>query len=142
MPAKRLYRSRKERVIAGVCGGLAEYFDIDPALVRLIVLLLAFANGIGFLFYFVAWLVIPLEPVERQDSGSSEGGGEGGVQPPVEPHEKRDSRLWVGIILIVTGVIFLMGNYMPWLSWSNLWPLILVAVGIYLIVGDKERSER
>ena len=141
MPAKRLYRSRKNRVIAGVCGGLAEYLDIDPALVRLIVLLLAFANGIGFVFYFVAWLVIPQEPVERRDSALSEETGEGGVQYSVDPHEKRNSRIWVGIILIVTGVIFLMSNYMPWLSWSNLWPLILVAVGIYLIVGNKEEAE-
>jgi len=124
-----------------VCGGLAEYLDIDPALVRLIVLLLAFANGIGFVFYFVAWLVIPQEPVERRDSALSEETGEGGVQYSVDPHEKRNSRIWVGIILIVTGVIFLMSNYMPWLSWSNLWPLILVAVGIYLIVGNKEEAE-
>ncbi len=124
-----------------MCGGLAEYLDIDPALVRLIVLLLAFANGIGFVFYFVAWLVIPQEPVERRDSALSEETGEGGVQYSVDPHEKRNSRIWVGIILIVTGVIFLMSNYMPWLSWSNLWPLILVAVGIYLIVGNKEEAE-
>ncbi len=124
-----------------MCGGLAEYLDIDPALVRLIVLLLAFANGIGFIFYFVAWLVIPQEPVERRDSALSEETGEGGVQYSVDPHEKRNSRIWVGIILIVTGVIFLMSNYMPWLSWSNLWPLILVAVGIYLIVGNKEEAE-
>lgn len=124
-----------------MCGGLAEYLDIDPALVRLIVLLLAFANGIGFVFYFVAWLVIPQEPVERRDSALSEETGEGGVQYSVDSHEKRNSRIWVGIILIVTGVIFLMSNYMPWLSWSNLWPLILVAVGIYLIVGNKEEAE-
>lgn len=56
---KRLQRSRHNRMIAGVCGGVAEYFDIDPTIVRLIWVLLGFAYGSGLLAYVIAWVIIP-----------------------------------------------------------------------------------
>lgn len=68
---KRLYRSRKNRMIAGVCGGVAEYFGIDPIIVRLIALVMLFFVGGGFLLYIIGWIVIPQRPVsftmERND---------------------------------------------------------------------------
>lgn len=57
---KRLYRSRKDRIIAGVCGGIGEYFEIDPTLIRLVWLLLGL-TGAGIVAYIVAWIVIPEE---------------------------------------------------------------------------------
>lgn len=59
--AKKLYRS-KERKIAGVCNGLAEYFDVDPTLVRVIAVISIFWGGAGGLAYLVAWLMIPNSP--------------------------------------------------------------------------------
>jgi phage shock protein C len=56
---KRLYRSNEHRMIAGVCGGLAEYFDMDPTIVRLIVVAAALAAGTGVLAYILAWIIIP-----------------------------------------------------------------------------------
>ncbi len=58
---KRLYRSRSDRMIWGVCGGLAEYFNIDPTVVRIIAVLLIFANGLGILAYLLMAIVVPLE---------------------------------------------------------------------------------
>ncbi|MHB0870058.1 MAG: PspC domain-containing protein [Chloroflexota bacterium] len=62
---RRLYRSRDHRMIAGVCGGIAEYFDIDPTVVRLIWVLLTLITGLvpGVLLYFIFWAVIPPEAV-------------------------------------------------------------------------------
>jgi phage shock protein PspC (stress-responsive transcriptional regulator) len=60
--AKKLYRSRKNRVIAGICGGLAEYFDIDLIIVRLITLILVLSFGAGLIAYIIAWIVVPEEP--------------------------------------------------------------------------------
>jgi phage shock protein C len=60
--AKKFYRSRKNRVIAGICGGLAEYFDVDPIIVRLITLILVLSAGGGLLAYVIAWIVVPEEP--------------------------------------------------------------------------------
>ena len=59
---KRLYRSRESRMIAGVCGGLAEYFDMDPTIVRLIVVAAALAAGGGILAYILAWIIVPERP--------------------------------------------------------------------------------
>ena len=59
---KRLYRSRSEKKLAGVCGGLAAYLGVDPVIPRLVWVLFALAGGIGILAYLVCWLVIPQEP--------------------------------------------------------------------------------
>lgn len=64
---KRLYRSRTDKKIAGVCGGLAKYFDIDPIIIRLIWLFSIFCGGTGVLLYIIAWIVIPLEPAYMQN---------------------------------------------------------------------------
>lgn len=58
--AKRLYRSRNDRMIAGVCGGLAEYFDVDPVVVRLIAVILLLPGGLpGLVPYVILWIVVP-----------------------------------------------------------------------------------
>jgi phage shock protein C len=64
---KRLYRSRTDKKIAGICGGLAQYFDIDPVIVRLCWLLFVLLGGSGIILYIIAWIVIPLEPGLIQD---------------------------------------------------------------------------
>jgi phage shock protein PspC (stress-responsive transcriptional regulator) len=64
---KRLYRSRDDRMIAGVCGGLGEYFDIDPTLVRLIFVFGAFITGSGlFWAYLIMMLIVPEEPAASE----------------------------------------------------------------------------
>lgn len=65
--AKRLYRSTKDRKIAGVCGGLAEYFDIDPVIVRIIAIILLLPGGFpGFVPYVILWILIPKNPGEGE----------------------------------------------------------------------------
>ena len=61
MPAKKLYRSFTQKMVAGVCGGLAEYFDIDVSIIRLIFIAIALASALipMFIFYIIAWIVIP-----------------------------------------------------------------------------------
>jgi len=56
---KKLYRSKTNRIIAGVCGGLGEYFNVDPTIVRLIWILFSLALGAGIITYIIAWLIIP-----------------------------------------------------------------------------------
>ena len=59
---KRLYRSRSERWLAGVCGGIGDYFDIDATVIRILFVLFALVFGSGLLFYLILWILIPLEP--------------------------------------------------------------------------------
>jgi len=59
---KKLWRSRTDRKIAGVCGGLGDYFQVDSLWIRLIFVLFFLAGGAAFLVYLVMWLLVPLEP--------------------------------------------------------------------------------
>lgn len=63
--SKKLYRSRSDAMIGGVCAGIAEYFDIDPTLVRLVWAILILVYGTGFLAYLVAWIIIPPAPYQK-----------------------------------------------------------------------------
>jgi len=59
---KRIYRSKKDRILGGVCGGIGNYFNVDPVLVRVVWAVSFFAGGIGLLGYLLAWIIIPEEP--------------------------------------------------------------------------------
>ena len=79
MASHRLYRSRRDKVIAGVCGGLAQYFEVDATLVRIIFAILFFSGGVAIPLYGALWLVMPKEP--RSDwSGFGAGPIPGGGQ--------------------------------------------------------------
>jgi phage shock protein C len=69
---KRLYRSQKERMIGGVCGGLGEFFEVDPIIFRLIFVLMLLGAGSGVLVYIVMMLIIPEEPIEIEPVENSE----------------------------------------------------------------------
>ena len=158
---KRLYRSRSDRMIWGVCGGLAKYFDIEPTIIRIIAVLLIFANGLGILAYIILAIVVPLEGsratepketvqenVEEMKQTATELGreirstfaGEAGNAEEVAKVRHRGRNL-LGIILIVIGVLFLLGSFdlFWWFRWGYLWPLILVAIGVLIIVGARRR---
>lgn len=59
---KRLYRSRENKMLGGVCAGLGEYLDLDPTLIRLVMIIAVFGAGAGLLAYLIAWVLIPIEP--------------------------------------------------------------------------------
>ncbi len=67
---ERLYRSRTDKIIAGIAGGLAKYFKLDPAIIRIIFVLLLFFDGIGVILYIILWIAIPFEAVETFESAS------------------------------------------------------------------------
>lgn len=62
---KRLYRSSRDKMLGGVCSGLGEYFNIDPTLIRLAVIIAVFGAGAGLLAYLIAWVIIPINPDEK-----------------------------------------------------------------------------
>ena len=158
---KRLYRSRSDRMISGVCGGLAEYFDIDPTIVRLIAVLLVFLNGVGILAYLIMAIIVPLEGsksappkdairenVEEIKETATKLGHEirstfaaDEDKPEAENKTQHHGRNIIGVVLIVVGILFLLGSFglFRWLGWSTLWPLILVAIGVLIIIGARRK---
>ena len=80
---KKLYRSKKDHMIAGVCGGIAEYFDVDSTLVRLLVVLFAILGGSGILFYIISWIIIPKKSEQVSDDKFEK------IEEPKEKIKKR-----------------------------------------------------
>jgi len=129
---KRVYRSTTEKVIGGVCGGLGEYFGIDPTWVRVLFVLSIFANGVGLLAYLIGWIVIP-----RQSEPGGEAAGPGD-QPATALKSQaqrmhRGAGFLPGIILVVLGMVFLFDRAFYWFDFDYIWPLVLVGIGVILI---------
>ena len=146
---KRLYRSAKSKVFGGVAGGIAEYFDIDPIIIRLLFVIIAFAGGGGAIVYLILWIALPLEPITpftmNMGSGEPYNAGNPGEQSttdfstgtsnPFEVPVKSENRngLIGGIVLISLGMIFLANRFIPNINFHDLWPLALVVLGGVLI---------
>ena len=135
---RRLYRSRKKSIIAGVCGGIAEYFEVDPTIVRLLWVIMAFVHGLGVIAYIVAWIIIPERPEGKYDGEHGEAEHGEKVRPDSRTHgEKvtgRANARFIGLALIMLGAWFLVRNFMPWVEFDRWWPLILVAIGVALLI--------
>lgn len=147
MENKRLFRSQKNSVIGGVCGGLGNYFDTDPIIFRALFVITFFAVGSGILVYIVLWIITPLESVPffkpadsaAQDEPVKEEFKSENMED--QKKQKNDGSLWGGIILIVLGGIFLIDRFVQDIDFGDLWPLILVAVGVILISKSFQKSK-
>lgn len=125
---KRVYRSNKDAMLFGVCGGLAEYFEIDPTIVRVIFVLMAL-GGFGIVAYIICALVIPERKNTSPDDGyryQEEGTG-----------KKTDSSILIGILLIGCGIVAYAHKFVPGFSYDLLWPATMIAVGAFVIVKKR-----
>ncbi len=132
----RLYRSRKDKVIAGVCGGIADYLNIDPVWVRLVAILALFAEGAGFLAYIIAWILIPEEPKGDAAKADAKAGGKADTDPVAAEKKvsRRGGNVLAGVVIVLLGLAFLMKQIFPVIGWNYIWPAGLIAMGIYLLV--------
>ncbi|MFI7542233.1 PspC domain-containing protein [Actinoplanes sp. NPDC049599] len=119
-PVRRLRRSRGDRVLGGVCGGLGRYFDVDPVLLRIAAIALVLASGAGVLAYVIAWIVIP------------DGTGE---PEPAPPRSATDPLSWyLGLLLIALGGVLLLRLLVPWFDATLIWPLVIILAGVLVLV--------
>lgn len=144
---RKLYRSRKDRVIAGVCGGVADYFKIDPVWVRIVWVLAIFAKGLGVVAYVLCWLLIPerewspAEAAAVKDEAAEGAAGEGAkAETPGEEHRtswfpfsSSEPRVVIGVILIVLGCIFGLMAFVPFMSSQAFWAIVLIVLGLALL---------
>jgi len=136
---KKLKRSRSNKVIGGVCGGIGEYFDIDPVFVRIIVVLLAMGtHGVGFMAYIIAMIIMPKDEVEFR---VNEQGETVQVEDAPVVHSSWNKYL-PGMILIFVGVIWLIQENFYWFHWDEFWPLALILGGLFMIFRKKDKTEK
>jgi phage shock protein C len=150
MEPKKLFRSQTNSVIAGVCGGLAEYFDIDPVLVRVIFVLLLLFGGGGLLIYIILWIVTPQKPISFDSAhfaqfskDNPETAKEPGQEETNEPktYKYRGSMIG-GVILVTLGILFLLDEFIPHLDFGRLWPVLLIIIGTVLIGNTINRNKK
>ncbi|MBK9247766.1 MAG: PspC domain-containing protein [Ignavibacteria bacterium] len=137
---QRAYRSKQNKVVGGVCAGLAEYFDIDPVLLRIGFAVAFFVYGTGFLLYIILMIALPNKEdlpgyIPESDTPLAD-------KPSYQPRDKSKRNLMGGILLIVFGLIFLAENFIPNVNFEDLWPLLLVAFGATIIWNSFQRSSR
>jgi phage shock protein C len=136
---KRLFRSKKQRVIGGVCGGIGEYFGVDPVIIRLAWILFCLAGGAGVLFYIIAWIVIP----PATDYVDVQSVPPGGAQPsasttPVSssgyPGALTIALAVLGAVLVMYGIFTLSSSYFRFLSVYMI-PASLILLGCIIVGG-------
>jgi phage shock protein C len=136
---RRLYRCRENRVIAGVASGVAEFFGLDPTLVRVLWFLSIFVGGVSLLLYIGLAIIVPLEPVA---AGASVAPAE-----PIEAHRHGPggSGRWLtffGIALILLGGLALLNAVLPTIATGRfLWPVFIIGMGAVLVFGAMRRDE-
>lgn len=146
---KKLYRSRNDRIISGVCGGVAEYFSVDTTLIRLLWVITVLFAGTGVLAYILCIIIIPEEPMgklnKKENINSDEDieeteYSEMKIDETVEK-EKMSGNTIVGLAFIFLGLMFFARKILGWFGvtymWDLFWPAILVFMGLYLILKKK-----
>ena len=157
----RLERSTTNKVVAGVCGGIAEYLQVDPTLVRVFFVLgTIFTGGLGLLGYIVLVVLMPLpgQPVpfvKNSDVTTSTVEGAANSDPdapapalapaaaprPADPEAAERNRAAFGIVLIALGAICLLSNagLFRLVRWDLAWPLVFIAIGVLLLAQRVRR---
>ena len=132
---KRLERSRRNRVIAGVCAGLADYFNIDIALMRVLFFVALLCGSFGFWMYVILWIVVPEENILTQGESID-------ITPQNEPsgNKSKNGALIASLILIFIGLIALADNFM-YIGWIwKLWPVALIIAGTVILVNALNKN--
>ena len=147
---RRLYRCRENRVLAGVAAGVAEFFDLDPTLVRLLWFLSIFVGGLGILLYIGMAIIVPLEPagaVPAPETAPVLGAAHNHAAGASEGHRHGRAgsgrvAMFLGFALILFGGLALLDLALPdlGLSWRQLWPVLIIGLGGLLIAGALRRE--
>jgi phage shock protein C len=159
---RRLYRCRHDQRIAGVASGIAEYFDADPTIVRILWVLSIFVGGFGLLLYIAMAIIVPLEPEQgfigvgsQADAPTGEATGEAGLTtspagsqsaPSGHRHVSRGGNgrgsMFVGMALVLFGALALVDAYLP--AWADhgrfLWPAFILGIGAILVINAVRRE--
>jgi len=125
---KKLYRSDRNKVLAGVCGGIGEYFSVDPVIIRLLAVVFCLMGGAGILAYIIAIFIIPARP-----SGSEFSYGEEAAAEPGNKQNTKAAAVTLGIILILLGGLVMLRYLIPWVPGDVIFAGCLVVAGIYFI---------
>jgi len=145
---KKLYRSKNEKVIAGVAGGLGEYFETDPVLFRIMFVFLVLWGGAGILFYLILMFIIPKEGgqsakeiIQEAADSLKDKAQEMAGQIKQETQEIKKQSWWasrrhfLGVLVMLAGLIFLLNQLFPirFLRFNFIWPVVVILIGFFVV---------
>ena len=150
---KNLQRSRDKKVFAGIAGGLGNYLDIDPVIIRIVFVLITIFHGFGLLVYIIMWIVIPEEPFNnsffQNNTGEAENLGETIDEEPgifnasvSNKSTSSNGRIIVGAVLIFIGIIFLAEKMFPFFDFEFVFAIGMIALGASLIFNFFNKTEK
>lgn len=130
---KKLYKSANDKVLAGVCGGIGEYFAVDSVIIRLLWVVFTLMGGAGLIAYIIAAIIMPANPsysqVEDSYSRTEEYGS--GAE---KRDNSRSSSLVLGVVLVIFGAFVLTKDFIPWIPKDIFLAAVLIGLGIFFIV--------
>jgi phage shock protein PspC (stress-responsive transcriptional regulator) len=145
--SSRLYRSSSNRIISGVAGGLGEYFNIDPTIIRILFIILTLFNGIGLLIYLLMWVLIPEETQPALDNNQTVKNNLADIKNKARSFshnlrfnkstsDPKDSHFLWAVLIIAVGFFFLFKNFglFDALDLGKYWPVILIIAGLIFIL--------
>lgn len=142
--SKSLYRSRTNRIIFGVCGGLGEYFDVDPIVFRIIFIALTLGGGFGIILYLALAFLMPKEPIQGQANSSGNLDIKERANALVSElkdlgSEQSNKKNFIAIAIIFFGALLLLDELLPEnvFNWNIFWALIIIFLGAMLLKRQK-----
>lgn len=148
---RKLYRNMRDKMVAGVCSGLADYLQTDVTIVRLVFLLAFFGIGAGPIAYLILWVVLPVQYGTASSantfntSGTADNpSGEATFTQDFNPTPQKSMRpnLIMGIILITMGTLFLIDNLVSFEFFSTYWPVLLIIAGVTILFAKSKKNEQ
>lgn len=143
---KKLYRSQDNRIIGGVAGGLAEYFDIDPVIVRIIFVVAAFGWGFSIFAYILLWIIVPRNPnpiiIPLTDNPEKMPQDFVPAQPERVSKDTRNGKYIAASLLILIGFLGLINNIFPDLEFKVIFPVILILAGVFILISFNGNSHK
>jgi phage shock protein C len=143
---RKLTRDTSNAILGGVAAGMGRYFGLDPVLIRVAFVIFTLAHGIGVLFYVICWLMIPPDPQSARPAPADRAAADVGAagESVVERLQAAPGRgrLAFGVFLIGLGAVMLLDkipgfDWPRWMTLGNLWPLVLVALGVAMIARSR-----
>ena len=135
---KRLFRSKENKIVAGVCGGISEHFQVDPVWIRLAMILLTLVNGIGVVLYILAWILIPENPKQKKTKKTVAEEAVESIKTGKHVKKEKKGHFLLGLIILIVGLGLLLQNLFSWFSFNYVWPITIIVLGLYLIKGGSK----
>ncbi len=146
---RKLYRNMRDKMVAGVCSGLADYLQTDVSVVRLVFLLAFLGIGAGPIAYLILWVVLPVQYGAATSNFSSTGTSETSFQENTANGDFSNTssksfrtNLIMGIVLITMGTLFLIDNLVSYEFFSTYWPVLLIIAGLAILFAKSKKNEQ